>query len=438
MERRTTFVGIGAGIGAGPGAGPIVRPASGTIARPHAAHRVIAHLDFDAFFAAVEENRDPSLRGKPVIVGGGERGVVSTANYVARRYGIHSAMPLRTARRLCPHGVYLTGHHRLYLDYSRRLMAMLEGYSPLVEQMSLDEAYLDLTGTERLFGPPVRTARLIQRRVAAELHLTISVGLATNKLVAKVASDHHKPAGFTVVPPGTEAEFLAPLPVERLPGVGPALLEQLRDRGVATVGDLARVPPHLLRLSFGEWGELLAHRARGEDLRRVTPHEEVKSISREYTFEEDVSDVSLLESTLVALTEDVCRRLRRKRLEARTVTVKIRYSDFVTHTCSRTLFRPLDVDEAFFKEVLALFRTGRRRRYHLRLVGVGLSNLVPRAWQDDLFDQELPLLRELDLKLDTIREKYGKEAVRRGAALPYCSSNVAYTRTSERAVSSHS
>jgi DNA polymerase-4 len=408
MEGRTTSTGPGAG------------PGAGTIVRPRAAHRVIAHLDFDAFFAAVEENRDPSLRGKPVIVGGGERGVVSTANYVARRYGIHSAMPLRTARRLCPHGVYLTGHHQLYHDYSRRLMAMLEGYSPLVEQMSLDEACLDLTGTERLFGPPVRTARLIQQRVADELYLSISVGLATNKLVAKVASDYRKPAGFTVVPPGEEAEFLAPLPVERLPGVGPTLLEQLRERGVATVGDLARVPPYLLRLSFGEWGEMLAHRARGEDLRRVTPHEEVKSISREYTFEEDVSDVSLLESTLVALTEDVCRRLRRKRLEARTVTVKIRYSDFVTHTCSHTLSRPLDVDEAFFEEVLALFRQGRHRRYHLRLVGVGLSNLVPRAWQDDLFDQELPLLRELDLKLDVIRERYGKEAVRRGAALPYC------------------
>jgi DNA polymerase-4 len=384
---------------------------------PRAAYRVIAHLDFDAFFAAVEENRDPSLRGKPVIVGGGERGVVATANYVARRYGVHSAMPLRTARRLCPHGVYLGGHHQLYHEYSRRLMAMLDGYSPLVEQMSLDEAYLDLTGTEQLFGPPVRTARLIQQRVAEELHLSISVGLATNKLVAKVASDYRKPAGFTVVPPGREAEFLAPLPVEKLPGVGPALLEQLRDRGVVTVGDLARVPPHLLRLSFGEWGELLAHRARGEDLRRVTPREEVKSISREHTFEEDVSDVSLLESMLISLTEDVCRRLRHKRLEARTVTVKIRYSDFVTHTCSHTLSRPLDVDEVFFEEVLALFRQGRRRRYHLRLVGVGLSNLVPRAWQDDLFDQELPLLRELDLKLDAIREKYGKEAVRRGAAL---------------------
>jgi DNA polymerase-4 len=334
--------------------------------------------------------------------------------------------------------VYLTGHHRLYLEYSRRLMAMLDGYSPLVEQMSLDEAYLDLTGTERLFGSPVRTARFIQRRVEDELELTISVGLATNKLVAKVASDHHKPAGFTVVPPGKEAEFLAPLPVERLPGVGPALLEKLRDRGVATVGDLARVPSHLLRLSFGEWGELLAHRARGEDLRRVIPHEEVKSISREHTFEEDVSDVSLLESTLIALTEDVCRRLRRRRLEARTVTVKIRYSDFVTHTCSHTLSRPLDVDETFFKEVLALFRQGRRRRYHLRLVGVGLSNLVQRAWQDDLFDQELPLLRELDLKLDTIREKYGTQAVRRGAALPYCSLGTVYMRTSERAASSHS
>jgi DNA polymerase-4 len=387
------------------------------IVRPRAAHRVIAHLDFDAFFAAVEENRDPSLRGKPVIVGGGERGVVSTANYVARRFGVHSAMPLRTARRLCPHGVYLTGHHQLYYEYSRRLMAILDEYSPLVERMSLDEAYVDLTGTEALFGPPVETARLLQRRVADELHLSISVGLATNKLVAKVASDYQKPGGFIVVPPGKEAEFLAPLPVGRLPGVGPALLAQLHDRGVTTVGDLAQVPPHLLRLSFGEMGEMLAHRARGEDLGRVAPHEEVKSISREHTFEEDVADVDLIESTLVSLTEDVCRRLRRKRLEARTVTVKIRYSDFVTHTCSRTLARPLDVDEVFFEEALTLLRQGRRRRYHLRLVGVGLSNLVPRAWQDDLFDQELPLLRELDLKLDVIREKYGKDAVRRGAAL---------------------
>jgi DNA polymerase-4 len=387
------------------------------IVRPRAAYRAIAHLDFDAFFAAVEENRDPSLRGKPVIVGGGERGVVSTANYIARRYGVHSAMPLRTARRLCPHAVYITGHYKLYYEYSRRLMAILDRYSPLVEQMSLDEAYVDLTGTERLFGPPVQTARLIQERVADELQLSISVGLATNKLVAKVASDYRKPAGFTVVPPGGEAEFLAPLPVERLPGVGPHLLEQLRDRGVVTVGDLARVPDHLLRLSFGEWGELLAHRARGEDPRQVVPYEEVKSISREHTFDEDVSDTGVLESTLVALTEDVCRRLRGKRLEARTVTVKIRYSDFVTHTCSRTLSRPLDVDEVFFEEVLDLFRQGRKRRYRLRLVGVGLSNLVPRAWQDDLFDQELPLLRELDLKLDAIREKYGKDAIRRGAAL---------------------
>jgi DNA polymerase-4 len=385
---------------------------------PRAARRVIAHLDFDAFFAAVEENRDPSLKGKPVIVGGGERGVVSTANYIARRYGVHSAMPLRTARRLCPHGVYLAGHHQLYYEYSKRLMAILDQYSPLVEKMSLDEAYVDLTGTEKLFGPQVETARHIQRRVADELKLSISVGVAANKLVAKVASDYEKPGGFTVVPAGQEAEFLAPLPVEKLPGVGPVILGQLRDRGVVTVGDLTQVPEHLLRLSFGVWGEELYHRARGEDVRGVSPREEVKSISREHTFEEDVSDTGLLESTLIALTEDVCRRLRAARLEARTVTVKIRYSDFVTHTCSRTMPRPLDVDEVLFKEVLALFRQGRRRRYRLRLVGVGLSNLVPRAWQDDLFDQELPLLRELDLKLDVIRLKYGNDAVRRGGVLP--------------------
>lgn len=384
---------------------------------PGASGRSIAHLDLDAFFAAVEENRDPSLRGKPVIVGGGERGVVATANYVARRYGVHSAMPIRTAHSLCPHGIFLPGDHDLYREYSRRLMALLEAYSPLVEQVSLDEAYVDLTGTERLFGAPVQTVRLIQQRVAEELGLSISVGLATNKLVAKVASDYRKPAGLTVVAAGTEAEFLAPLPVERLPGVGPALLKQLRDRGITTVGDLAKIPAHLLRLSFGEWGELLAHRARGEDVSPVTPREEVKSISREHTFEQDVSDQKVLESTLISLTEDVCCRLRAKRLEARTVTVKIRYADFVTHTCSHTLPRPLDVDEAFFDEVLTLFREGRRRRYNLRLVGVGLSNLVPRSWQDDLLDPELPLLRELDLKLDAIRSKYGNAAVRRGATL---------------------
>ncbi len=388
------------------------------VGAPRATHRVIAHLDFDAFFAAVEEKRDPTLRGKPVIVGGGERGVVSTANYVARRYGVHSAMPIRTARRLCPHGIYLSGDHKLYYEYSKRLMDILDQYSPLVEKMSLDEAYIDLTGTEKLFGPPVETARLIQARVADELKLSISVGVAANKLLAKVASDYDKPGGFTVVPAGQEADFLAPLPVERLPGVGPVLLGQLRDRGVATVGDLAQIPEQLLRLSFGELGEELYHRARGEDVRKVSAREEVKSISREHTFEEDVSDIGMLESTLIALTEDVCRRLRAARMEARTVTVKIRYSDFVTHTCSHTVPRPVDVDEVLFKEVLTLFREGRRRRYRLRLLGVGLSNLVPRAWQDDLFDQELPLLRELDLRLDAIRQKYGKDAVRRGAVPP--------------------
>jgi len=396
-------------------------PILGTHERPRAVYRTVVHLDFDAFFAAVEEKLDPSLSGRPVIVGAGERGVVSTANYVARQYGIHSAIPLCIARRLCPHGVFLPGHPELYREYSKRLLAILEQYSPLVEQVGLDEAYLDLTGTDVLFGPPVQTARVIQQRVREELGLSISVGVATNKLVAKVASDQGKPGGFTVVPPGEEAKFLAPLPVERLPGVGPVLLKQLRERGVVTIGDLAQIPPRLLQLSFGQWGEMLAHRARGKDFQEVAPSREIKSISKEHTFAEDISDPEILESTLMLLTEEVCRRLRKARLEARTVTVKIRYSDFVTHTCSRTLPRSMDVDEVFFKEVLALFRQGRRRRYRLRLVGVALSNLTPRAWQDDLFDQEIPLLRELDLKLDIIREKYGRKAVRRGAlfALDY-------------------
>lgn len=383
---------------------------------PKAPYRAIAHLDLDAFFASVEENRDPSLRDKPVIVGGGERGVVATCNYIARRFGVHSAMPMGTARRLCPQAVVLSGDHRLYSDYSRRFIAILHEYSPVVEKVGIDEAFVDLTGTERLFGPVAHTCRTIQRRVWEELQLGVSVGLATNKLVAKVASDFQKPRGFTVVRRGEEASFLAPLPVERLPGVGPTMLGQLRDRGILTVGDLAKVSENLLRLTFGELGESLARRARGEDPRLVTTREPVKSISRETTFEEDTTDTARLESTLLRLTEDVCRRLRHQRLEARTVTVKIRYSDFVTHTRSHTLRRPLDVDEAFFEEVLSLFRNGRQRRYRIRLVGVGLSNLVPRSWQDDLFDQELPLLRDLDMRLDAIREKYGRDAVKRGVA----------------------
>jgi DNA polymerase-4 len=326
-------------------------------------------------------------------------------------------MPLRTARSLCPHAIFLPGHHDLYRDYSRRLMALLETYSPLVEQVSLDEAYVDLTGTERLFGPPEMTAKLIQNRVKEELGLSISVGLASNKLLAKVASDYRKPAGLTVVPSGMEAEFLAPLSVQRLPGVGPALLARLRGWGVTTIGDLARVPVRTLELSLGEWGEALARRARGEDVSPILPREEVKSISREHTFERDIADRRLLESTLISLTEEVCRRLRESFLEARTVTIKIRYADFATHTRSHTLPRPLDVDEVFFREVRALFQKHWRKFLPLRLVGVGLSNLAPRAGQDDLFDQELPLLRELDLKLDAIRRKYGKNAVRRGATL---------------------
>jgi len=296
-------------------------------------------------------------------------------------------------------------------------MSLLGTYSPLVEQVSLDEAYVDLTGTERLFGPPEMTAKLIQKRVKEELSLSISVGLASNKLVAKVASDYRKPAGLTVVPWGREAEFLATLAVQRLPGVGPALLTQLREWGVATIGDLAQVPVRTLALSLGEWGEALARRARGEDASPVLPREEVKSISREHTFERDVADPKLLESTLISLTEDVCRKLRESSLEARTVTIKIRYADFSTHTCSRTVSRPVDVDELFFREVRALFQNHWRKFLPLRLVGVGLSNLAPRAGQDDLFDQELPLLRELDLKLDAIRRKYGKNVICRGATL---------------------
>ena len=281
-----------------------------------------------------------------------------------------------------------------------------------MEQVSLDEAYVDLTGTERLFGPVERTARAIQQRVQDELALSISVGLASNKLVAKVASDMEKPRGFTVVPPGTEAEFLAPLPVERLPGVGPVLLGQLRDRGVRTVGDLARVPSHLLSLSFGEWGRMLAHAARGEDRRRVEPQQTVKSISRETTFPEDVTDPEVLESTLVALTEDVSGGCA-----ANTSSAHGHHQDTLLGLRDayllQNLERPRDVDEIFFQEVLSSSGRAAPAATISGCWGGGVQS-GPRAWQDDLFDQQVPLLRELDLA-GHHREKYGRQAVVRGA-----------------------
>ena len=275
--------------------------------------RAILHADLDAFYASVEVLDDPSLRGRPVIVGGarGERGVVSAASYEARRFGVHSAMPIRTAERLCPTGVFLPGHPDRYRELSDQVMAMFRSYTPLVEPISLDEAFLDVTGSSAAFGDGEAIGRQVKARVLEEAGLVVSVGVASNKLCAKVASDLRKPDALVVVPPGGEAAFLAPLPVSRLWGVGPKAQQALRDFGVQRIGDLAAIPEATLQRRFGQHGGELARRARGIDPSKVVPSQAPKSIGHEHTFERDVVDAPKLEATLLDLAESVATRLTR-------------------------------------------------------------------------------------------------------------------------------
>ncbi|HET9614331.1 MAG TPA: DNA polymerase IV, partial [Candidatus Limnocylindrales bacterium] len=293
--------------------------------------RTILHVDLDAFFAAVEQRDRPELRGKPVIVGGGgpgDRGVVSTASYEARAFGVHSAMPLRTAGRLCPHGVFLPVDGTKYQAVSREVMAVLRRFTPLVEPISIDEAFLDVTASRRLFGDGERIGREIKAEVGAAVGLTISVGVAATKLVAKIASDLRKPDGLVVVPPGTEAAFLAPLEIGRLWGVGEKSAAVLREYGVRTIGDLAALPDDLLVRRFGKHGASLGARARGVDADPVGDRDAAKSVGHEHTFDVDTSDRDVIERTLLAMSEGVAGRLRDSAVRATTITVKIRDSTF--------------------------------------------------------------------------------------------------------------
>ncbi len=297
--------------------------------------RTILHVDLDAFFAAVEQRDDPALHGKPVIVGGGgpnDRGVVSTASYEARVFGVRSAMPLRTAAALCPNAIFVPVNGGKYSAASKHVMEVLGRFSPLVEQLSIDEAFLDVTGTETLFGSGEDVARRLKEAVHAETQLTISVGVASNRLVAKIASDLKKPDGLVVVPPGTEREFLAPLPIERLWGVGGSTRKALADYDVRTIGDLAALPQDVLVRRFGKHGGDLALRAQGVGETVVGNHEGAKSVSQETTFDTDVGEWERLEQTLLALSEGVARRLRDDHFLCWTVGVKIRDRDFVTIT----------------------------------------------------------------------------------------------------------
>jgi len=384
--------------------------------------RTILHVDMDAFFAAVEQRDHPEYRGKPVIVGsdpkGGKgRGIVATCSYEARRFGVHSAQPISQAWRLCPQGIYVRGDMAKYVRVSGRLIGLFLEFSDLVEQVSIDEAFVDATGSRELYGAGVEIARRIKARIREVLQLTASVGVAANKFVAKVASDLKKPDGLVVVEPGTEREFLAPLEIRRLWGVGPKTEAFLRNMSIRRIGQLAELAQNEVGEWLGKNGEQLWLLARGVDERPVSPEEGYKSIGHETTFEKDTADARTLHDTLLELAERVAQRLRSNHARARTVTVKLRRADFSTFTRRTTLESAVDTAEKLFPPALRLMHSLFREGDLIRLIGIYGSNLhlgtAPE--QLSLFDQSDDRERRLATAMDEVVRRYGEGSITRAA-----------------------
>jgi DNA polymerase-4 len=383
------------------------------------------HVDMDAFFVSVEELFDHSLIGKPVVVGGrpDQRGVVSAASYAARKFGVHSAMPLRTAARLCPQAIFVDGHPERYRDYSGKVYKVLKSFSPQVEMASVDEAYMDITGTQRLHGPPLQAAHKLHIAVKRETGLNCSVGIAASRMVAKVASDQAKPNGVLWVLPGEEARFLAPLDVRRIPGVGKVTEKNLHARGIRQVGDLAKLDESFLKEHFGQWGLALAGKSRGIDAGawfdgEVGEDSDPKSISHEHTFNEDTADLDMLESTLARLSEMVCRRLREHGLYARTVQLKLRYTDFTTITRAKSLDHATQIDIELFHTVRALFHEHRKAKSTIRLLGVHATSFESGEGQLNLLAEEkTDRWRKALSTVDQIRNKFGADSVSLAAGM---------------------
>jgi DNA polymerase-4 len=381
--------------------------------------RTIFHVDMDAFFVSVEELFDPSLKGKPVVVGGqrDQRGVVSAASYAARKFGVHSAMPLRTAAKMCPQAIFVDGHPERYRECSEKVYKVLGAFSPQVEMASVDEAYLDMTGTARLHGPPLKAAHILHERMKADTGLNCSVGIGTSRLIAKVCSGQAKPNGVLWIVAGQEAKFLAPLDVREIPGVGKVMESHLNALGIKKVGDLAKLEDSELESRFGKWGLALAGKARGEDAggwfdSEVGANVDAKSISHEHTYNEDTADVSQLESTLMRLSEMVGRRLREANFHAKTIQLKLRYKDFTTITRAHSLAEPTQLDNEIFEQIRTLFRKNWKRGIAVRLLGVQTSSFTTEAPQINLLeDGRQQRWKNALAAADRLRDKFGESSV---------------------------
>ncbi len=380
----------------------------------------------DAFFVSVEELFDASLKGKAVVVGGksNERGVVSAASYEARKFGVHSAMPLRTAYTLCPHAIFVDGHPDRYRDYSHRVRAVLDRFSPLVEMASIDEAYLDMTGSARLLGPALAAAHSLHEAIRSETKLNCSIGIATSRLVAKITSDQAKPNGVLWVLPGEEARFLAPLDVRKIPGVGKVTERNLHALGIRRIGDLAALDAEFLESRFGKWGLALAGKAIGLDAggwfdTAFCAREDPKSISHEHTYSEDTAEADRLEATLAKLSEMVGRRLREHGLHSRTVQIKLRYSDFSTITRARSLDHSTQLDNELFDTARDLFRRNWKRGAKVRLLGVQATSLSAIEGQLNLLDDAKTVKwRDALRAVDGLRDRFGESAVSLANGIP--------------------
>jgi DNA polymerase-4 len=383
----------------------------------------ILHIDMDAFFVSVELLARPELKGLPVIVGGqrDQRGVVTSASYEARRFGVHSAMALRTAAKLCPQAVFLDSHHELYGRWSDRIASILSKYSPTVEMASVDEAYIDLAGTERLHGPALAAADKLSREITSTTGLPCSVGVGTSRLIAKVASEQSKPRGLVWVAPGSEEAFLAPLSVRRIPGIGKVTEGALKAIGIESIAQLQAATQERLEENFGKWGEALFRKARGIDSYEFFVDAEAKSLSHNQTFGEDTNDRGRLESTLSYLCQKTSKRVRDAGLHARTMTLTLRYADFKTISRGHTLAEPSNLDTVFLKAVRELFLRAWDGKAQLRLVGVEFSQFSAGAsGQLDLLDPgRREKLERLARATDRLRDKFGFSKVQFGGSLEH-------------------